>query len=84
MRSSVKPTRAVENTRRAMMTSDEPSAEDSVAHVFRLWLTLSKEHEIHRLLELIREELARRGCSLSYQVQPRSPVGTAPGVPMRV
>jgi hypothetical protein len=45
------------------------ATEDSVAHVFRLWLKLSQEEEIRRLLELIPEEFARRGCSLSYQLE---------------
>lgn len=47
-----------------------PRLDDSVERVFRLWLELSREEEILRLLELVRSELGRRGVVLNDEVQP--------------
>jgi len=47
-----------------------PRLDDSVERVFRVWLELSREEEILRLLELVKSELGRRGVTLTYDVQP--------------
>ena len=53
----------------------ETNEENSVSHVFRFWLELSKEEELRRLLELIRQEFRRRGLSLTYKIQRESQAG---------
>jgi len=53
----------------------ETNEEDSVSRVFRFWLELSKEEELRRLLELIRQEFRRRGLFLTYKIQRESQAG---------
>jgi hypothetical protein len=52
-----------------------PRLDDSVERVFRLWLELSREEEILRLLELVKRELSRRRLVVNYSVQPKRPEG---------
>ncbi|MBI4608515.1 MAG: hypothetical protein HY726_05870 [Candidatus Rokubacteria bacterium] len=46
-----------------------------MSRVFRFWLELSKEEELRRLLELIRQEFRRRGLFLNYKIQRESQAG---------
>ncbi len=40
-------------------------------NLFRQWLEGAQPTEIRRLLELVQEELARRGQALTYTIAPR-------------
>ncbi len=43
--------------------------------LFRTWLEGARDREVLRLLELVRDELDRRGYTLTYEVKRRRPSG---------